>query len=545
MERSDSMYRNVHADVCSMNSFFRRIKLKIVSSLEMQNIEAQAFKKYGDHLREIFMEQAGKNIAYAVAKHLEEKNKKHSQPEYKKVTFLCGKGNNGGDAYVCARYLLQMGFQTEAVVLDRSEDKSPACRENADRYHDLGGKSIFYKELEQDYFHANLTVIDGLLGTGFYGNLRENYRELIERVNQSPAKVLAIDIPSGLQKVMPCTAIKAEKTFSLGLPKSIFFYQNSKNFTGRIENITFGLQDEFIQIARSEGDYITEEDCLALLPKIDLCRHKYEAGTACLWAGSQGMTGAALLAAEACMRMGSGMTNLIHSATLKYDLSNRPQELLTHSYAEENFMISVDHEDQGLPVHTFLNKAHACLLGPGLSSSRQSTERIKNLVPKLEVPSVLDAQVLNAFAQSNFHLPQQCVLTPHEGELKRLLNIPERFHRSEENYQLCQNFVNQHKVTLLVKGAPNIIFHPHTLKRIINRGDPGMATAGSGDVLAGMIVSLLAQGLKPFDAASLACYLHGMAGEYASMEKTPFALIASDIIELLPLAIKQIGYANP
>ena len=301
------------------------------------------------------------------------------------------------------------------------------------------------------------------------------------------------------------------------MPKIGFFIGKGWDHIGELIYADFGLPKTVIAEAQAEAYLIDEEMLSTFLPPIKRSRHKYEAGYVLSIAGSFGMTGAAILSSFAALCSGAGIVRLFYPQGLEGTMVKAPLELLTESW---NFDLKRVLEEA--------HRAKSFLIGPGLGRTPEVQKMLANLLSQITLPCVLDADALYFLSENpQQKLPEATIFTPHHKEMERLLH-------TEVSFTACQCFVNEKKVTLVLKGAPTVIFHPQRKPLIIPRGDPGMATAGTGDVLTGILASLLAQGLDTYKAAALGVYLHALAGEIAALEKTSYCLIASDLSSTFP-----------
>jgi NAD(P)H-hydrate epimerase len=327
--------------------------------------------------------------------------------------------------------------------------------------------------------------------------------------------VLSIDIPSGVNGStgeVETTAIHATITCCLGLPKIGCFIGQGWNYTGALVTCDIGIPAEIVSQAKPVALLLKPQSLQ--LPPIVRTRHKYEAGYVVAVSGSPDMPGAAALATLATLRSGAGIVRLFTGA-------------LAANFAPEVIREPIDLER----ILEEQKRADALLIGPGLGRSPQVHASMQKLFPRLNKPAVVDGDGL--YHLSTFSLPAGSILTPHHGEMNRLLG-------EAPTLQNCQKWVDTHAVTVILKGAPTILFHPKRHPLIITTGDPGMATAGSGDVLTGITAALLAQKMPPDQAAPLAVYLHGRAGELAAEEHTSYSMIASDLIHYLPQAFAEL-----
>lgn len=483
---------------------------KVVEAGEMARVEKLSIKEGASD--EGYMLKAGEGIARRVELFIEEKK------QAKKITLLAGKGNNGGDAFVAGTFLLNGGYEVQAYHLVDASKASPLCQKHEKNFRHAGG---IVKRGDEVPLQG--VIVDGLLGTGFQGKLEGKILGVIENANQSRLPILAIDIPSGVNgntgEVNP-TAVKASETIYLGMPKIGFFIGQGYNYIGKLSHVDFGMDEKYIKEAKEKGFLINDQEMPALLPPIERIRHKYQAGYVIALAGSPGMPGAAMLSCLAALRSGAGIVRLFHPKGMEEEFAAAPLELIRHPYSWED-------PD---PIFEEAKRAKACLIGPGVGKGEGMHSFIQSVVSKLHLPMVIDADAL-------YHLkvfPKGAILTPHGREMLHLLG------KDQLSHDDCQAFAQQGEVTVVLKGAPTWIFHPKTSPLIIPKGDPGMATAGTGDVLTGMIAALLAQGLQGREAAALGVYLHGTCGEIVAAKQTSYDLIASDLIEALPEAFQQL-----
>lgn len=494
--------------------------MKVVSAKQMSRIESLAYRDGASE--EDFMEEAGSGVALVVHDHAEQNNLD------KQVILLCGKGNNAGDAYVAGLYLMRLEYTVTAFQLYPLEECSRLCSQNYERFLNEGGRTHQLDTAEELVFPSNGIIVDGIFGTGFHGDVLEPIASIIQTANLSKTPIIAVDIPSGLNaetgKASP-TTITAIKTAFLGLPKTGFFLENGWNYVGELFYIDFGLGQEYIDAAEADMIMLSPDILRPLVPSITRNRHKYQAGYVVGLAGSHSLPGAALLSSTAALCGGAGIVRLLHPENMQTELVTSPYELIKVPYKPNDFD----------PIIDLMNSATATFVGPGLGVTPESKKLIKRVLPHLEKPCVIDADALTIISEEEIQLPESAILTPHIGEMKRLLHT-DTFELNMNFLLQCSSYALSKNVTLILKGAPTFIFHRNDLIVVSPRGDPGMATAGSGDVLTGLLAALLAQGLTTKDAAMLGVYLHGVAGEAAAREMTSYCLTASDIINYFPTA---------
>lgn len=501
-------------------------KKKVVTSEEMSRVEKLSLAA-GSSVAD-FMEKAGLGVAEVVIEYLSH------HPKEKHITVFAGKGNNGGDAYVVAVHLKQKGYEVEVVQLYGYNECSPLCKGHADRFQKVGGK------IHPIHNHADIklsltgVIVDGLVGTGFKGSATDLLAEAIEKINASGLPVFSIDIPSGLcgsTGRVGSVAVKATYTIYLELPKLGFFIGQGWEYVGKLLCVSFGLPKAYREKAEPSAFLASEESMVDLLPQIRRTRHKYEAGYVLAIAGSESMPGAAILSCNAALHAGAGIVRLFHPKRMDGALSYAPPEIIKEAW---------NLKDMGRILEEML-RARAVLIGPGMGRAKGIKKTFKDLLAKITIPAVLDADALYFIAKNpSWILPGLSVLTPHKGEMEELLSTFDGVASKEDFLGACALYAEKKQVVLVLKGAPTLVFFAGQLPLIIPYGDPGMATAGSGDVLTGIIAALLAQQVHGYEAAVLGVYLHAKAGEYASKAKTPYCMIASDITDHLPKAFKTL-----
>jgi NAD(P)H-hydrate epimerase len=356
---------------------------------------------------------------------------------------------------------------------------------------------------------------------------------MIRSANQSGLPIIAVDIPSGLNGetgIVESEAIIAVETAFLGLPKRGFFLNDGWNHVGKLRYVDFGLANGYIESIDTDIIMLSEENMGPALPKIKRNRHKYQAGYVVGLAGSPDMPGAAILSATSALRGGAGIVRLFYPEGMRLELAAAPYELICTSYRPNALE----------EMLTQMNRASAVFIGPGLGQTEETKALLRHLLPQIGKPCVLDADALNILATEEIPLPKETVMTPHHGEMMRLLHSTKRPVLNGDYLKECLDYATQKKVTVVLKGAPTFILQEGKPMLANPTGDPGMATAGSGDVLTGLVAALLAQGCSTNHAASLAVFLHGLAGEYAAEDMTSYCMSSSDILYRFPEAFKSL-----
>lgn len=470
------------------------------------------------------------------------------------VTVLCGRGNNGGDGFVIARHLFRAGVEVSVFMLG-----SPSVSGSADNQtnrkilEDLGVEVNYITEKDLEPVKSSIwqssAIVDALLGTGLDRPVEGVYAQVIDIINESGRPVLSADIPSGVHsdtgQIMG-TAVRAAATATFGSVKPGLLCHPGAALAGEIHIIDIGLpmpealpeevRDSLPQLEIPRWWLATMLDVQANLPARPADSHKGTFGTILLVAGSLGMTGASLMSAKSCLRSGAGLAIL---ATAKSLLPNLPGEEIIYKGLSETESGSIS-MDALREVESEMERAEVMVIGPGLSSNVDTIQFVQELVKKVRVPCVIDADGLNAISQNPKVLTEtegSFVFTPHPKELSRLMgkNVADI---QADRIRSAQEAAKRFGATVVLKGAHSIVATPDDDVFVIPTGNSGMATAGSGDVLSGIIAGLLAQGMSNKWAAVAGTYIHGAAGDLASLELGEDGMIAGDILNCVPAVIK-------
>ena len=491
----------------------------------MKQVESLAYQQ-GSETEETLMEYAGKGVA----KFVEDFAEKTKFP--KEVTLFCGQGNNGGDAYTAGYHLLEKGYNVTAYQLGSLDQCSPLCQKNRERFTDKGGKILSLESKDSITLTKPSLFIDGLIGTGMQGELKDPLVGIIQKMNAYRMPVFSIDVPSGVSGEtgdVSNTAVHSHATLFLGLPKLGCILGEGWEYAGRLVGIDLHLPKEAFEEKQQEPILLSPFYLRPLLPPIKKNRHKYEAGLVLGIAGSPGMSGAAIMASLSSLRGGAGMITLCHPKGMEGELSSAPWEIVKKSIADAKGILENE------------KKAKAFFIGPGIGTETQTKKTLKDFLSKTTLPGVIDADALTLIGNDKKMIPKKTVLTPHLGELQTLLGSKKSLTLDAPLLKKCQDYVNETTTTLVLKGSPTFIFHPKMPPIVSPFGDPGMATAGCGDILTGLISAFLAQGLPPQGAALLGVYIHGISGEYAAKKKGSYSLIATDLIEEFPKAFLSLS----
>ena len=441
-----------------------------------------------------------------------------------KVKVFCGMGNNGGDGLVVARLLAHAGINTEVFMVRYSDKMSHDCEANYLRVPDV---VEIFSETDFPEINPDDVVIDALFGSGLNRAIEGLAAELIRYLNQHPAHRIAIDIASGLfaDSTSPAAAIfQPDYTLTFQQPKLAFLMPENDPFVGKLAILDIKLHPQFLLEVDTNNFLVDKEMIQPIVHHRLKYSHKGTYGHALLVAGSEGKTGAAILGAKSCLRTGVGL--------LSVQLPKAAWTPLMAAVPEA--MIHID--DQ-------MDAFNAIGMGPGIGKDDEVQRMLCKFIQNTHVPMVLDADALNILSENKTwlsFLPAKTILTPHPKEFERLFG---KAANSFERLELQRQMAVKYQIIIVLKGAHTATAMPNGVVFFNSTGNPGMATAGSGDVLTGMILSLLAQRYTPEEAAVLGVFLHGLAGDFAAEQYSQEAMIASDISENIGKAYSTIKTA--
>jgi len=512
--------------------------MKIVTAEEMKQLDRRAIEEF--HIPvDTLMENAGRLLA-------EEIRDTWGPITGKSVTIVAGKGNNGGDGLVTARHLLEQGAQVTVCLLSPPEKMSAESRVNLKRYQAISGRIRLLKEDTLIEFAQTLTqsdlIVDALFGTGLSSPVQGLPAQAIQAVNESGRRVIAADLPSGIHtdtgRVMG-TAVKAAMTVTFALPKRGLLLYPGSDYAGRLKVVDIGIPDALIRRLPDSVEWFTPVDAAELIRRRSINAHKGTFGHVLVIGGSGGKGGAAVMTSLSALRIGAGLVTLALPSGLEGTLPDRPLEIMTLPVPQTSER-SLGQAALG-PLLEFAKDKTVVAIGPGLSVHPETARVIHALIPQLTVPMVIDADGLNILV-GRLELLKQArapiVLTPHPGEMARLIDSTVREVQADR-LGTAVDFVGRYPVTLVLKGARTIVASPSGSPTINSTGNPGMATAGTGDVLTGAIAGLIAQGFFPEQACRLGVFLHGLAGDLAAAEIGEVGFLAGDLIHRLPAAISR------
>lgn len=452
----------------------------------------------------------------------------------KKIMIFCGPGNNGGDGLVIARLLLHTGYDVRVFILGNAGKNSADFLFNLDKLQALSNQ---IELLENETVFPKITtgciVVDALFGYGLNRPLEGVAKALAVHINTSGAPVIAIDMPSGMfadKSSKDNTVVNATVTLTFQVMKLGLLLPENANITGTVQLIEIGLHPQYTEQTSSNFEIPEEAVIGSYLPPRKQFAHKGNYGSALLIAGSHGMMGAAVLSARACMRSGAGRLTC-YIPTCGYGILQT---------AVPEVMCITGEQDRQLSAFTTNNHYDAYAIGPGIGSFTEGNRLLEQLLDKKPKRLIIDADGLNQLAAAPrllSKIPAHTLLTPHPKEFERLFgstaNDFERIQLALEKARLLQSFI-------VIKGKYSFIATPEGKGYFNPTGNPGMATAGSGDVLTGILLGLFAQNSNAEQVCVTGVFLHGLAGDYAAQQKSETAMIAGDIVENLPQAFGQL-----
>lgn len=514
--------------------------MKVVTPAQMREIDSRTINRIGIP-GAVLME----NAALAV---VEEITRSLGCVAGKNIVILAGKGNNGGDAFAAARHLYNKGAVLNVYILADRNSISGDARINLDILEHM---DIYPIELTHDSQFDSLInnlraadlVVDGIFGTGLKGEITGLAEKVIRSVNDEARQVISIDIPSGVDGEtgkIPGICVKAHKTVTFGLPKTGLIIHPGCEYTGELTVADISIPAKVINGLDIRLNLIEQKHVSKLIPKRFDNSNKGDYGKILIVSGSTGMTGAGCLAAGAAFRTGAGLVYLGVPASLVsiYD-----------SLLAESVTIPLEDNGNGYLTENCANQVldrmkhiSAAAVGPGMSLNADTCEVVYKIIESSDIPLVLDADALNAVSKDTSILKKlktEAVITPHPGEMSRLAGITIEDVQNNR-IETAREFAARWKMVTVLKGSRTVVAVPDGTVYVNVTGNPGMATAGAGDVLTGVITGLIGQGVKPADAAVAGVYLHGLAGDIVAKMKGVHGLIAGDLVGSLPYAVRQV-----
>ena len=512
--------------------------MEVVTGEQMRRIDRRAIESGIPSLR--LMEAAGRGVAEALLRD-------YPDAARRGVLVLCGKGNNGGDGLVAARHLARLGVVPRVLLLATAGELAPdaapnlaAARKAGLEVQELGDEGGW--EAARSVLRDDLIVLDAILGTGVSGGARGLARSVIRDVNRSGCPVVAVDVPSGMNAdvaELEGTVVRAERTYTLCRPKLPLLLGPGAAHAGALRVIPIGIPDEAVAAEPTDLEWLEARAMARLLPPRARASHKGDYGHLLAVAGSRGKSGAAVLLARGALRCGVGLMTVAAPRSAVDRIAVQQAEVMTEALPETaEGWLAADAAEAALEQ---LSGSSALALGPGLGTATGTRHAVRAIVEGAQVPLVIDADALNCLAGTADiaplpERPRPAVLTPHPGEAARLLGltVPEV---QGARLEAVRSLARLTGAVVALKGHQTLIARRDGRVAINSTGNAGMATGGTGDVLTGAVGAFLARGLDGWDAARLAVFVHGDAGDRAARRRGEDGLIASDLVDELPAAL--------
>ena len=508
--------------------------IPVATAREMRAIDEETIRHHVPGLT--LMERAGEGVRDEIVARWDKKTGR-------RVVVVCGKGNNGGDGLVVSRLLKRDGYQVRVHLVGKAGDVKGDALAMLKRCRNagIGIKEVTLERLTalaEDLAAADV-VVDALFGTGFEGEPEGIAANVITLINQTQASTIAVDIPSGVDATTgeAALAVSADVTVAMGLPKRGHLFFPGKALAGELVIADIGIPYEVVRRAGIKVFLLPRQDVKAALPQRPGDAHKWSCGHVVCVCGSTGLTGAAALSAHSALRAGAGLVTLAIPRSLNAIMEAKLTEVMT---------LPVDETPQGSfslkaldTLRELAKRANCVVVGPGLSQHEETVGLVRALLPTLGCPCVLDADGINAFAGRADELKSAkgpLVITPHIGEASRLFGV-DKAEIAPRLVEFAAEKARHLGAVLVLKGAPTVVAGPRGEVFINPTGNQGLATAGSGDVLTGIIAGLVAQGVPPLKAAFCGAFIHGVCGDLLLAEERYFGFLAGEIADAIPTAM--------
>lgn len=516
--------------------------MKLLDARTIRSVDRTAVRRYGIKGL-VLMENAGRGVAEAVKRELA-----GSTGAPLRVVIIAGKGNNGGDGFVAARHLKNSGVDATVVALTRPDELRGDALVNARAWIKMNGevftvRSVADLKKRSSLLTHSTVVVDAIFGTGLSAPVRGFHAGVIDFINALGKKVVSVDIPSGIDATTGAvlgTAVKADLTVTLYAPKLGLYLYPGRGYCGRIEVVDIGCPKELVEDAVIRWELITAEYLRKVLKPRKAVSHKGSYGHLLVVAGSPGMTGAAYMAGMGAMRAGAGLVTVGVPEGLRTALEKKAVEVMTIGLPEG------PKRTLGEVSFTKLKEAlkgkAALVIGPGFTHSDEVRGLIEMLVKNIKIPLLIDGGALSSLEGRASILKRSkapVVLTPHPGEAARLLDsTPTEI--QADRIASAERLVKATGATVVLKGAGTVVASPGGGVFINPTGNPALSTAGTGDVLAGLIGGLLAQGHSALDSAVSGVYLHGLAADILREKGRDKGMIATDLLRAMPEALNSV-----
>lgn len=517
--------------------------MKVVTARQMADLDRDTIERYGIPSI-VLMENAGRSCAERILRILQDRV---GVPEEATVAVVCGRGNNGGDGMVIARHLQNRGVYVEVFLLAEEEQLSGDARKQYEILKELDVERRILRDREgvEDLRHFLEEVhlcVDAILGTGLSSPLEGIVREVVEAINLSMATVFAVDIPSGIDATsgrILGEAIRADYTGTFGLLKLGQVLLPGSIHCGETDVYDIGIPSKAVFDAEIKTEALEERVVKSMFSIRPPDFHKGDAGRVFLVGGSPGLTGAPCLAGQAAMRMGAGLITVVVPDSVRPVVEAKLLEVMSAGIPDGG---TGTFRKEAVPaLIERISRADFVVIGPGLGTYEGAAEFVAELIPRIRVPFLVDADGLNALAgqlQVLRSAKAPCIVTPHPGEMSRLTGESiEAIEASRIGSAL--HFAEENRATVILKGARTVIATPKEDVFINTTGNPYMASGGMGDALSGIVAALASQGLSPVDAACAGVFLHGMSADLL-VRKFPMSPVsATDVIENIREALQK------
>ncbi len=469
----------------------------------------------------------------------------------KEVKVFCGLGNNGTDGLEIAYELNKLGYNSIIYIVRHSNEVSEIFTNHFVKVSEKVGVFNIIESDDLPEIKESDIVIDGIFGTGLNKKIEVVVAETILHINEYGQKIISIDLPSGLHadELSEEPVIEADYTFTIELPKKALFLEENYKYVGEWKILKIGLDQEYLDLTLTEDFYVDKNLAKNLLKSKYKFGHKGSFGRAMLIGGSSQYPGAILLSIKSCLKSGVGYTYCHTPRSVQFYIPNQSPEVIVDADINEDFVTSFEKYE--------VSKFDGIGIGPGMVENGLTSRFLENFLKKCTRPLVLDADALNIIANQKFLslVPEDSILTPHLGEFNKLLEnyayltSLEKFNKDEdgliykndfEKLEVLKNLAKEKKLNILLKDRHSILATSKGELYFNSTGNPGIAKAGSGDVLTGFVTGLLAQNYNPEEAGILGMLLHGLSGDFAKNEKTEYAMTPTDIIKNLDKAFYEI-----
>lgn len=468
------------------------------------------------------------------------------------VLVICGKGNNGGDGYVAARHLYNRGADVTVLSLGKENELKNDAKINFKILKELVRREnpkllrlLLYRSGRMlSAFTKSDFILDAIFGTGFSGEVKDPYSSIVEWINRQSSRVVSIDVPSGVDADtgdVVNTAVSADLTVTMANRKIGLLCGKGAGFAGTVKVADISIPKE-LKTVKSAKTFLTDaDDVRIVLPRRPKNAHKHSVGKVFILAGSTGFTGAAALTSQSALRAGAGAVVLGTPLSVYPILAKKLTEVMVQPLPEtEDGSLSMTGYEA---ISKHISWADLVICGPGISRNSETCQLIWHIISECDKPLLIDADGLNNLSEKisllKNHRSPDIILTPHTGELARLTGVSaDSIERNR--ITVARRVAQQYRITLVLKGAPTVIADEDGTVLINPTGNPGMASAGMGDVLAGLIGGLWAQGMNKTEAAYAGVFLHGYAGDLARLEFGEKSLLAKDVQDLIPRSFLEI-----